>query len=172
MATKGSVKTAKKQEKKVVKKKEPVKKVVKNVEEETVVTDKNIIEKETYMLYFTATFIVVRLICNGLNLIPKITNFDGLTLCVLTNFLMILGTIGAMALNFMIHKKHRVNKHQFNYIKKFMFTMFSVVTLLVNIFWIINYIKINYIVTLILLVIHCLIIYLYTIVLFNTYVEN
>ena len=134
--------------------------------------DKSIIEKESYMLYFTLTYIVIRLLFNGLNLIPIITKFDDVTSSVLTSFLMIVGTVAAMALNFIIHRKHRVNKHQFNYIMKFMFVMFCSVTLLVNILWIINFMKINALVTIILLVIHAVVIYLYTLVLFDRYVDK
>ena len=85
---------------------------------------------------------------------------------------MIIGTVCAMALNFMVHKKHRINKHQFNNIKKFMFTMFSIVTFLTNILWIIKCIKSNLLITLLLLIIHGFVIYLYTLILFNEYVEK
>lgn len=166
-------KEIKKEPKKTVKKEITKKTKVSNKKvqnEEEIIKDKSIIEKESYMLYFTLTYIVIRTLFNGLNLLPIITKFEGLTLCVITNFLMMIATIAAMSANFMIHKKHRVNKHQFNYIKKFMFTMFCVITLLVNILWIINYMKINAVVTIILLIIHAAIIYLYTIVLFDKYV--
>ena len=158
---------------KTVTKKTVKKEIKKEISEEEVDSkDKNIIDKESYMLYFTLTYIVIRLICNGLNLFPIITELDDSTACVLTNFLMIVGTVAAMALNFMIHKKHRVNKHQFNYIKKFIFGMFCVVTLLVNIYWIIGYIKFNILITVILLIIHVFVIYIYTKLLFNKYVEK